>query len=119
MMNKTANPEDYSNIFRNLSAQISEKKLRRYSADEIRRLNNNSEENFDRECNICGISSNLLPVEDSFICENCLSFQEISNELIKNDAVFMVTNKKENDTVLPLFDYSGESLFLSTVKAET
>ncbi len=115
LMNKTGNSEDYLKIFKNLSAQISEKKLRRYNGEKIRQLNNNAEESYERECRICGISSKLKTVDDEDYCENCISFQDISNKLIKDDAMFIISKDKDESPSVNLFDCQGNALYLKAL----
>lgn len=120
LMNKTGNPEDYLNIFKKLSSQVSERKLRRYTATELRILNENDSSEYERECSICGISNNLLEWEaQTMICDNCASFSNISNLLIKKDAIFAATDEKAEDISLPLFDHKGENLYLKSLDVKT
>lgn len=108
LMNKTDNPQDYDNIFRSLAAQITEHKLRRYSAAEIRKLNQEDADNQGRECRVCGVSSDLLEREEGTVCRYCAAFADISKMLIQPDAVFMVTQKPPPGTSLPLFSSQGD-----------
>lgn len=116
LMNKTDNPEAYSNIYRSMSMQISEQKLRRYSASEIRLLNQTSIDKEGRECRICGISNNLVERDDSYVCSICATFSDISNQLIKPDSVFTVTKDNINPVYLPLFNSQGELLYFQAQK---
>ena len=111
LMNKTDDPEAYSNIFRSMSAQISEHKLRRYTASEIRQLNNSYTDKEGRECKVCGISGNLEERTDGILCNTCAAFSDISTMLIKPDSVFIVTNEEINPVYLPLFTNQGELLY--------
>ena len=116
LMNKTDDPEAYSNIYRSMSAQISEHKLRRYTASEIRQLNNNYTDKEGRECRVCGISGNLVERTDGILCSTCAAFADISTMLIKKDTVFVVTREKINPVHLPLFANQGEPLYFQALR---
>lgn len=118
LMNKTEDPEEYSNIFRSVAAQISERKLRRYSAAELRQLNNNHTDKAGRECKVCGVSSNLKETMDGTLCHTCAAFSDISRMLIKPDTVFVVTNQAINGTSLPLFSSRGDELSFYALKVD-
>jgi len=120
MMSKTDNPEDYSNIFRSVSSQIAEGKMRRYSADELRQLNNSPTDKEGRECRICGVSTKLVerPEPEGILCRSCAAFSDISRHLIKPEAVFVVTRQELNGTYLPLFSSRGEDLYFHASTVE-
>ena len=83
LMSKTEDPEAYANIFRSVSAQIAQKKLHRYSPQELRLLNSNNQTDKEgRECSICGVSGNLVE-QDEVICSTCAAFADISTMLIR------------------------------------
>ena len=118
LMSKTPDPEDYTNIFRSLSAQIAQRKLRRYSAGELRQLNNTTTDKEGRECSVCGVSSRLeYRGEETYYCGICAAFTDISRMLIKPDSVFVVTRTVLNGTSLPLFSSQGEQLYFHASKA--
>ena len=120
LMNKTGSPEDYLQIFRKLASQISERKIRRYTPKQLKQLNENHVQDYERECSICGISENLSEWEDhTMICNNCASFSSISNLLIKKDAIFIVTDEKKEGVSLPLFDHAGKNLYLKSLDVNT
>lgn len=119
LMSQTDDPESYSNIFRNLSAQISSMKLRRYSADDIRKLNSTSIDGEGRECSICGISEKLLDNKDvGMICQNCGAFIDISNELIKPSNVLVVCRQPIEEKYLLLYSGTGSNLYLHAMTEE-
>lgn len=119
IMGKTEDPEDYGNIFRSLSAQISERKLRRYNAEEIRLFNQESPDKEGRECKICGASSMLeVREEGTVFCSACAAFSDISGMLIKPDSVFAVTVQQMDEPVLPLFSSQGERQYFHALKEE-
>ena len=102
LMSKTEDPEDYSNIFRSLASQITERKLRRYSAAEIRQLNKNDPDREGRECRVCGASGQLEEREEEVFCRYCAAFADISSMLIKEDTLFLVARDKLQGVSLPL-----------------
>jgi len=114
LMSKTGNPESYCNIFRSVASQISEMKLRRYSAAEIKQLNNKPLEETGRECSICGVSAELRERPEGIICQNCAAFADVSNLLIKPEVVLVVLKEKIEGIALPLFSCQGESQYLYT-----
>jgi len=118
LMSKTEDPEDYSNIFRSLAAQVSERKLRRYSAKEIRQLNNSKTDKAGRECRVCGISSRLEERTDGVICKTCAAFTDISSILIHPDSVFVISNQELSGPSLPLFSSKGEDLYFYAFKVD-
>lgn len=118
LMSKTGDQEGYSNIFRSLAAQVSERKLRRYSAAQLRQLNNNQTDKAGRECRVCGVSSNLEERKEGTICHTCAAFTDISRMLIKPDSVFVVANQEINESSLLLFSSLGEELFFYALKLD-
>lgn len=73
----------YSSVFISLSRAISSAKLRRYSADEIRKLN--SQPCGESECKICGRASSCE------ICRDCAVFVSIGKELVGGGKYIAVT----------------------------
>jgi len=112
LMAKTDDPEAYVNIFRSVAVQTSAMKLRRYSAGELRQLNDSAVEDLGRECIICGQSAELEERQEGTICGNCAAFADISGALIKPEAVFVVLNQELSARYLPLFSARGENLYL-------
>jgi len=118
LMSKTKDIHAYRNIFRSTAAQISEMKLCRYSAQDIKELNNNSIDSEGRECKICGLSDNLVDRQEETICKVCAAFADISNQLIRPDKVFAVMKEKTSDSYLLLFSGQGENQYLSVLTVE-
>lgn len=119
LMNKTGDPEEYRNIFHSVAAQISERKLRRYSAEELRQLNNHQTDRAGRECRVCGVSDNLIERPEGVVCKLCASFSDISRMLIKPDTVFAVSRQEMSGASLPLFTGRGDELHFNPLSAET
>lgn len=119
LMSKTEDPEAYANIFRSVSAQIAQKKLHRYSPQELRLLNSNNQTDKEgRECSICGVSGNLVEQDEVIICSTCAAFADISNMLIRPEVVLTVINEKFSGPCLPLFSAEGKDLYLYALEAE-
>lgn len=79
----------FGNLFRELSAQLSDAKAARYSAADIETLNCGGEGLVDdgRECRECHRSTALASHDD--ICETCESLRDISADLVKK-SVFAI-----------------------------
>ena len=123
LMAKGADPECYANIFRGVASQISAKKLRRYSPQDIRYLNSTTTDKAGRECKICGVSSNLVKEKhgEDIVCKICGAFAEISGLLVRPEWVFVVLKEELAEPSLPLFSAQGQDLFLyafDTAKAK-
>lgn len=85
----------YENLFKEVSKALSNEKISRYSANEIRRMNSFRNEESTRECKVCGRVDNLT-AED--ICEYCDSFKRISRDIL-NKSLEFVTVVEEKDKV--------------------
>lgn len=118
LMNRTGDPEAYSDIFRSVSAQISERKLRRYGAADLRFLNQGNTDKEGRECRICGISADLVEREDGIVCASCAAFADISKRLIQPDSVFVISREKNQEPSLPLFSSQGERMYFYASKED-
>lgn len=101
------NPEgSYKNVFAEVSEKISECKMHRYSADEIRGLNNSvfnpNDENEDgkglKECSVC---KRVGKVDKDGKCEICGAIEKFSNEIQDESKLFAVKSAEE-DNGLPL-----------------
>lgn len=92
LVNLPAEEAPYSAVFRKLSREISAKKMRRYTADDIKRLNSTDRGGDNtRECKVCG-RSDLLSGGD--LCENCARFVEMGRVIIKPSLTIAVTRVK-------------------------
>ena len=76
-------------LFRKTSAMISERKLKRYCADELRAFNSR-EEDHERECVICGNGSHLTERDGEYVCADCLRFEQFALLLNKSNLRFAV-----------------------------
>lgn len=85
----------YENLFKEVSKALSNEKISRYSANEIRRMNSFRNEESTRECKVCGRVDHLT-AED--ICEYCDSFKRISRDIL-NKSFGFVTVVEDKDKV--------------------
>lgn len=96
----------YENLFKEVSKALSNEKISRYSAKEIRHMNSFRNEESTRECKVCGRVDYLT---DEDICEYCNSFKRISRDILNKSFGFVtVTNEKDkekNCIKLPLDKY--------------
>ncbi len=86
----------YSQLFAEMSRAMSQKKMHRYSAEEIRRLNRRGHEG-DRECCVCRRMERL---DEAGRCSFCSALHRMSGSILYED-FFLVLNQPETDA-LPL-----------------
>ena len=107
-------PGSYAEIFKTISRMISEKKLHRYSAEQLRELNTRKHHG-DRECKVCRRTGNL---NGENRCPVCAALEKFAKDVM-NYRYFVITDQKISDVALPLpFDryltskteYSARSL---------
>lgn len=105
----------YKDIFIRLNNSMSENKLKRYGASDIRELNSMSIGENSRECRICGEVSKLILNNDNiYICDFCNKLVNISNELImENRLLYVTTQKIENAINLDLPLLNGDTAYLN------
>lgn len=117
LSNKPASATPYKNIFIELGSQLAEKKLTRYTAEDILRLNEKEAKAGERECKACGTVNDL--VGDGTICRWCDAFRRISSEILKKDIVFVTTREKMEYThEVPLPVINGEYYLYITNEEE-
>ena len=80
----------YSDVFIKLSRQLSQKKMHRYTAEDLGFLNTHSGES-ERECRICGRSDRLTSDD---ICDFCEKMINLGNFITKPDLIISVTPDK-------------------------
>lgn len=88
----------YSNCFREVSGAVSQNKLRRYCASQIKALNKGKKTDGERECKICHSSYNL---NENGVCSLCDGFAQLSRDIL-NREIFTVVSDKENG-ILPIY----------------
>lgn len=88
----------YAEIFREVSSQISAKKMRRYSADQIRMLNSYQAGDGVRECKICKRTDHL---DEEDYCEICGSLLSFSRNILSQEYFSVIRRKDEDSLPLP------------------
>ena len=88
----------YSNCFRVVSGAVSQNKLRRYGASQIKALNKGKKTDGERECKICHSSYNL---NENGVCSLCDGFAQLSRDIL-NREIFTVVSDKEKG-ILPIY----------------
>lgn len=81
----------YSEIYRTLSNEISHKKMKRYSANDIKRFNGIRYDNYERECVVCKRIGN---VNESGECKYCESIKKMSKDILYAK-FFVITEDKD------------------------
>ena len=117
LQNISEDKEAYQNIYRNLSSKLSQHKIRRYGADEIRRLNSLGNFSEGRECVVCGTADKLVKdKDDRDICETCNALQEISREIIKDNILIISSDKKISKKInLAVPSLKNTESYISTI----
>lgn len=108
----------YSDIFRGISNSLSEKKARRYGAEQIRRLNQRNYKDYSRECKVC---RRLDQLNEENECKMCAAIARISKNILYTD-FFLINKKEEEDSLaLPFGGYliaEGERQMLKRLEKE-
>lgn len=89
----------YRQIFKNVSKMISQKKMKRYSAAQIIKLNSKGKKDGTRECRVCRRASKLL--EDDDICSVCNAMIDMSQNILYK-GFYIVTENPKDKAALPL-----------------
>lgn len=96
----------YREIFSQISKSLSMRKMRRYNAEEIKRLNSRKRSDNERECAICNSSDKLIKWHDNgCICHICNGLLGLSDSIIDNEnsSYFTVISEKpDNKSFVPL-----------------
>ena len=100
LSNSDSDGERYRNLYRDLSAKLSEAKASRYTAAEIRKLNFKHDESIDhsRECTECHRSD--LEIDNDNKCSLCSALRKISADLVMKDAVFVVSKDEDAEGLI-------------------
>lgn len=88
----------YRKLFGNVSAMISQKKSRRYNADEFALLNAPSTQH-ERECIVCH-NSNILDNEQK--CEMCSKLEVLASNMLTSDYFVITDSNNSSQNFLPL-----------------
>lgn len=86
--------DSYRKIFQKVSNMISLKKSNRYTAEQIKFLNNAKLGEHSRECQICKSTENL---NNDNICSTCADLLDFSSEILSKENIFFtILNDKGN-----------------------
>lgn len=88
----------YSQIFMETGRQISEKKMRRYSAEQIRLLNRQEQADGLRECSIC---KRLGALDKDGHCRMCGSLINFSKNILSQEYYGVAEENREDGVPLP------------------
>ena len=88
----------YQEIFKNISRTISIKKSRRYSADDINKLNSLKYDDYSRECKVCRKIGN---VDNDDVCDMCRAMEKLSQKVLYGDFFSVIKGEKEGELPLP------------------
>ena len=91
----------YSDLFKDVSSEISLKKAHRYPAEDIMRLNsyNVKEEDGKRECSMCRKIDKLKDDnDDEHLCTTCYVLKHIANNIL-DDKYFMISDKEQYERI--------------------
>ncbi|WP_230866225.1 type III-A CRISPR-associated protein Cas10/Csm1 [Mycobacterium canetti] len=94
----------YSGLYRELSEQLSAKKLARYSADQLRELNSRDHDGQkgDRECSVCHtVNRTIKTINDLLLCSLCQALTAASQQIQSESRRFLLISEESSDG-LPL-----------------
>lgn len=112
LMNIPEEKEPYKMIYREISAELSKKKMKRFSAEDFSHLNVLPKE---RECRSCGKDFEALSENDGR-CEQCSLFIDMSSMIQENKVLFAVLSEKpENKIISELPSCTHGKAYLSFV----
>lgn len=101
----------FSDMFYTVSRKLSDKKLKRYSWADIQSMNTRPASEKERECLICGSSTQLRNVKGRCLCESCLRLEQFSAVYTNQcDVLQLQQIADENALVFPGVD--GQLLYL-------
>ena len=87
----------YGQMFRNLSGKLSQKKIRRYTAEQIIWLNSGTDQDYSRECTVC---RRIGKVNEKGVCPICSAIEELSKKVLYAE-FFTVIREKQRELPLP------------------
>lgn len=99
------NREKYSNLYKEVSRKISERKSHRYTFEEIKTLNSKSNKG-KRECVVCQSMTGAAGSEDEVKCFTCRGIEDLSGKIIRGD-YFVISEEPldSNSLELPFGKY--------------
>lgn len=87
----------YRAIFHEISAKLSQKKARRYTAGQIIWLNSYGKPDYSRECSVC---KRIGTVNEKGVCSLCAAIENLSQKILYAD-FFTVIREKQRELPLP------------------
>ena len=97
----------YSTLFRTISQILSEKKMKRYGADDILYLNHMHRGTGERECKVC---KKVTKLSENDLCDNCENIMKFSKNILYTEFFTITSKASENSVELPFDAYLvGES----------
>lgn len=104
----------YQAMFGRVASAVAKKKLHRYSAQQIIRMNRAEQKQSGRECRVCGRSDVLIETEDGgSLCPWCSVFENLSFK-IQRSRVYVVFDGECADADFVLPAACGKASFLFT-----
>lgn len=114
LTNSPAEDSPYQAMFQRVSQAVAKKKLHRYSAQQIIRMNRREEDRSGRECRVCGRTDQLLTMDDgSSLCPWCNAFEHLSAK-VQQAGVYLVLRGQERGADFTIPTYGGEASFFLT-----
>ena len=109
----------YKEMFRRVSSAVAKKKIRRYTAEQVLRMNAGGADNDGRECRVCGRSDKLISDkynDGQYLCRWCALFQDLTVRLDQK-TVYLLERHADGAFALPLLD--GGTAYLTMTDVET
>lgn len=88
----------YSGLFRELGSKISAKKLRRYTAAEIREMNRKWAGDYTKECKVC---HEVGEADAEGVCSLCRKLEQLSQKVLYGRFFTVLLGDRENGLPLP------------------
>jgi CRISPR-associated protein Csm1 len=99
----------YQSLFQRASRKVSAKKIHRYGAEDLRKLNSHPMDDHQRECKICHRSDHLT---EGGYCEICNGLIQLSQGILGK--AFFTIQKVNEDTPVGISIYKDEVLLCDT-----
>ena len=104
-----------TSIFRRASSAVARKKIRRYTPEQVLRMNAGGADHDGRECRICGRSDRLRQDRDGEdICHWCYLFEDLTVRLREKTVYILERRENKNAMPLPLLDGGKAFLYLTS-----
>lgn len=88
----------YAQVFQTIGEMISEQKMHRYSAHELRKLNTQKHPDYTRECKVC---KKIGRLNEENVCKLCASIENFSKHILFDDFFSVSLQEKEGSLPLP------------------